>query len=349
MLSFNLNKSSLFNFVGEVEAKGVITIFGDSGAGKTSLLRAISGLDENFSGQLNFQNKQWLNDSQFVRTQQRQIGMVFQEPRLFPHLTVLGNLKLALIKANQPLYTIDQLATRLDFTSLLNKRTTQLSGGQKQRIAIARAILTAPQLLLMDEPLSSLDLHSKRLLLPFIKELSEQIPIVYITHSMQEVFYLSKQMILVDDGKVEAIGHPQALFVDASLSLAKHQHAGMLLTVEDVVINRDDGLLEGRIDKQLILINYQDQIEQDSLAIKVESKNVIISTDIISCSSLQNCLRVTISNIQSLTNSTVMLDLKLNKQTFLAEITNKSLKQLNLSKGQTVFAYIKAVSLLEES
>jgi molybdate transport system ATP-binding protein len=156
-----------------------------------------------------------------LKTEKRKIGMVFQEPRLFPHLDVKGNLNIALNKNIKPLYSIAELAEALDFKDLLAKKITQLSGGQKQRIAIARAILTRPDLLIMDEPLSSLDQHSRNVLILFIKKLSTSLHIIYITHSMQELFYLSVQMILITHGKIEAIGSPQSLFLDTTLSLAK--------------------------------------------------------------------------------------------------------------------------------
>ncbi|MCP5076998.1 MAG: ATP-binding cassette domain-containing protein, partial [Psychromonas sp.] len=220
LLKFNLQKEGGFDFSGQVTTKGICGIFGDSGAGKTSLVRALIGLDDKFSGSVLFNDTIWQDASLFVKTEKRRIGMVFQEPRLFPHLDTLGNLTLA--KHKQSLYSIDELAKLLDFENLLSKKTVALSGGQKQRIAIARAILTAPQLLIMDEPLSSLDKHSRELLLPFIKLLAKKVPILYITHSMQELFYLASNMLLINNCKIEAIGEPQKLFIDPTLSLAKH-------------------------------------------------------------------------------------------------------------------------------
>jgi len=188
-LQFSLKKENLFDFSGVIPLQGITGVFGDSGAGKTSLVRALIGLDDNMVGTVTFKNSIWQDDIHFVKTEHRRIGMVFQEPRIFPHLDTLGNLLLA--EHKESLYSLSELAQLLDFESLLAKRAISLSGGQKQRIAIARAILTAPKLLVMDEPLSSLDKHSKSLLLPFIKQLSNKIPIIYITHSMQELFYLS--------------------------------------------------------------------------------------------------------------------------------------------------------------
>ena len=348
MLKFDLSKTGdevSFNFKGQISLSGVCGIFGDSGSGKTTFSRVIAGLDDDFNGSLQFSEQHWQTPSTFIKTENRKIGMVFQEPRLFPHLDALGNLKIALNKINKPLFSINELAEKLDFKDLLSKKTTQLSGGQKQRIAIARAILSAPELLIMDEPLSSLDQHSRDLLLPFIKELSKHLPIIYITHSMHELFYLSQQMILINSGEVEAIGTPEALFLNASLSLAKHDHYGLLLTVTDLRWNDEHAVMNGKIDGQNIILTMP-QEAANSTRIKIESKDVIIATAPLNTCSLQNKLNVKIKTIQPISKSSVLLTLSTGKQKLLAKITNKSLTELKLEEGQSIYAYIKAVSIL---
>lgn len=348
MLKFDLSKTCdemEFDFKGQISLSGVCAVFGDSGSGKTTFARVISGLDERFIGDLNFQDKIWQSNSNFIKTEKRNVGVVFQEPRLFPHLDALGNLTIALNKQKTPLYSLDELATELDFKSLLNKKTMQLSGGQKQRIAIARAILTVPDLLIMDEPLSSLDQHSRNLLMPFIKKISANLPIIYITHSMQELFYLSNQMILINQGKVEAIGIPETLFLDSSLSLAKHDHYGLLLLVTSLCWDEEYAVMKGEIDGQDIILTMPPETNS-SISIKVESKDVIIANTPLNSSSLQNKLNVNILKIESLSKSSVLLTLSTGKQKLLAKITKKSLIELNLEEGQAIYAYIKAVSIL---
>jgi len=346
LLKFNLKKEGLFDFSGQVSTKGICGIFGDSGAGKTSLVRALIGLDNDFSGSVIFNSEVWQKENLFVKTEQRCIGMVFQEPRLFPHLDTLGNLKLA--ENKHSLYSIAELASELDFEDLLDKKTIALSGGQKQRIAIARAILTAPQLLIMDEPLSSLDKHSRALLLPFIKQLGQKVPILYITHSMQELFYLASNMLLINNGTVEAVGDPQKLFIDSSLSLAKHAHSGLLLSVNELSWDDTHTMMQGVVDGQQIYLAMDKLLGEQTIQIKIESKDVIIATAEFPHSSLQNCLTCTIEHIEAISDCHILLTLNLGKQQLLAKITLKSLQQLQLEIGQTVFSYIKAVSIIGE-
>lgn len=350
MFKFNLlkqqNSEPLFHFQGELAINGVCAVFGKSGAGKTAFTRAVSGLDSSFSGSLQFRDITWLSDSTSMKTEKRNIGMVFQEPRLFPHLDALGNLQLAQKKAKSRLFSINNLAERLDFKHLLRKKIHQLSGGQKQRIAIARAILTAPDLLIMDEPLSSLDQHSQHRLLPFIKEVSQRVPILYITHSMREVFYLCQQMILITDSELEAIGTPQSLFLNASLSLAKYAHSGQLITVDSLYWDEKTNLNYGKIDGQKIVLASAKKINESRLQIKVESKDVVIAIKRLQGCTLQNCLCVTIEEVKTLTENCILLTLTTGLQRFQAKITDNSFSELCLHKGLTVFAYIKAIDIL---
>lgn len=345
-LVFNLHKKPMFDFSVDLEIRGICAIFGDSGAGKTSLVRALIGLDDDFRGQVCFAEQCWQNDAFFMKTAQRRIGMVFQEPRLFPHLDARGNLTLGARKTS--LYTLEELSRLLDFEHLLDKKSTTLSGGQKQRIAIARAILSAPQLLVMDEPLSALDKHSRALLLPFIKQLSMQIPILYITHSMQELFYLATDMLLINDGRIEAVGDPQRLFLDPTLSLVKHAHSGLLLSIEALDWDADTGMLSGQLDGQEIALVMPQRPQQSSLQVKIESKDVILATQSLTHSSLQNCFTATIEQIENISQGYVLVTLNLGTQKLLSKITSKSLHHLKLERGQGIFCYIKAVSITSD-
>ncbi|MCP5077128.1 MAG: molybdenum ABC transporter ATP-binding protein, partial [Psychromonas sp.] len=176
-----------------------------------------------------------------------------------------------------------------------------------------------------------------------------KVPILYITHSMQELFYLASNMLLIDNGKVEAIGEPQELFIDPTLSLAKHAHSGLLLSVNNLSWDESNSMLQGEVDGQSIYLAMSEAVQEQTLQIKVESKDVIIATQKFPHSSLQNCLSCTIEQIEAISASHILLTLNLGKQKLLAKISAKSLQQLKLQVGQTVFSYIKAVSIIGDN
>lgn len=354
MLKFDIKKTfennQSFHFKGELKLpSGVCTIFGDSGTGKTTLLRCLMGLDA-CEGDVYFSHQEWQVTNKFVKTEKREIGAVFQEPRLFPHLNVEQNLKLAVAKVGKSPFTIASLAQQLGFEELLKYRVGQLSGGQKQRIAIARALLSKPQLLIMDEPLSSLDESSKRLLLPFIKRVSLQIPVIYVTHSIKELFYLSDQMILVNDGRVEAIGDPHNLFLNNTLSLAKFAHEGLILNVLVKDFNKEDGLIEAAIKgkkvPQTLFIASDSPSTNQKMKVRINSRDVIIAHEPIVGSSLLNCLSAEVIAFSQDEQQAMILTLKVDFQFIYARITLRSFNNLKIEVGSEVYAHIKTMSIL---
>ena len=191
---------------------GVTALFGSSGAGKTSIINMVAGLVRPDKGHITV-NKHRLFDSDasiYVPPEKRRIGYVFQDGRLFPHLSVHSNLTfgMRLIPASKRYVTFDQVVELLGIGNLLKRRPAKLSGGEKQRVAIGRALLTSPSLLLMDEPLASLDGARKAEVLPFISRLSKElaVPILYVSHSLHEIFELSDTIVVLDGGRVVDAG-----------------------------------------------------------------------------------------------------------------------------------------------
>ncbi len=197
----------------QVPADGVTAIWGASGSGKTSLLRAIAGLDR-AKGRVAIGSDVWQDGKQFVPVHKRRVGYVFQEPSLLSHLNVAGNLDYA---AKRAIGTTDRSAIidALGIGNLLARSVTKLSGGERQRVALARALMAAPRLLLMDEPLSSLDAAAKDEILPLIKTLSRDhtLPILYVSHDPAEVAALADHVLRLDAGRVH-----EATVADASLT-----------------------------------------------------------------------------------------------------------------------------------
>ncbi len=189
-------------------ASGITAVFGVSGAGKTSLINAISGLTRPQQGRIVL-NGRVLNDVDkgiCLAPEKRRIGYVFQDARLFPHYKVRGNLQYGMAKSMAAQF--DKLVALLGIAPLLDRLPGGLSGGEKQRVAIGRALLTAPELLLLDEPLASLDIPRKRELLPYLQRLAREIkiPMLYVSHSLDEIQHLADNVLVLEEGKVKAFG-----------------------------------------------------------------------------------------------------------------------------------------------
>lgn len=191
-----------FNAQLEIPSKGVISIFGPSGAGKTTLLNCISGKLSPKQGLITINDKTILDTSKKIALpiHQRGIGYVFQDPTLFPHYSVEKNLLYGAKEKNPPLF--HDIIKLLGIAPLLKKRIAYLSGGEKQRIAIGRALLSSPDILLMDEPLSALDQNRKEEILSYLEAIPKQfnIPILYVTHNIEEAKRLSQEFIAVNRG-----------------------------------------------------------------------------------------------------------------------------------------------------
>ncbi|MCS5590626.1 MAG: molybdenum ABC transporter ATP-binding protein, partial [Candidatus Thioglobus sp.] len=189
--------------------KGITVVFGPSGSGKTSLLRAIAGLERGDGGFLKIGNSIWQDGENFVPPHKRSVGYVFQDASLFDHLNVQGNLDYGINRSSSTEKDfIESIINLLDIKPLLDRATVQLSGGEKQRVAIARALAVKPHILLMDEPLSALDLKRKQEILPYLDSLHDEldIPLIYVTHSPDEASRLADHLVLLEEGCVVGSG-----------------------------------------------------------------------------------------------------------------------------------------------
>jgi len=192
----------------ELALEGITALFGPSGSGKTTLLRVIAGLERSARGSVTFDGNAWQSAQAWLPPDRRGVGYVFQDGRLFPHLTVKKNLEFAARRATRGAIDFDAAVAAFDLKALLGRRPGSLSGGEQQRVAIARALLTSPRLLLMDEPLSSLDVGRKREILPLIEQLPRQfgVPVLYVTHNVDEVARIASHVLLLAGGRVAAYG-----------------------------------------------------------------------------------------------------------------------------------------------
>lgn len=216
-LRYKLTRSDFeLNVQEQLPLKGVTAIYGHSGCGKSSLLRCIAGLESPTDAYLQVNGDTWESSEQGFRLppHKRPVGYVFQEASLFDHLPVIKNLTFGAKRCGKPeaQAALDQAVELLGIKNLLNRMPANLSGGERQRVAIARALAVCPELLLMDEPLASLDIRRKREILPFLERLHREleIPILYVTHSPAEVRRLADHLVIMDAGKVVASGSMDA-------------------------------------------------------------------------------------------------------------------------------------------
>ena len=341
----------------ELPLTGVTAIFGPSGCGKTTLLRCISGLERSPSGVVQFGNTTWQNETQgiFLPVSRRSIGYVFQEPRLFPHLSVESNLRFGFkrIPRERQKLAFDHIVDILNLKHLLDRRPHRLSGGEQQRVAIGRALLTNPELLLMDEPMSSLDVNHKREILPFIQRLNTElhIPIMYVSHSLQEVLQLATTLIVLKQGQVTALGPISQVFskVD-SRGLVEESHIGAII---DTVVEEHE--LTYRLTKlsfsgRHLYVPQQEKIVGERLRVQILSRDVSIVTSRPAFqSSVLNILEATVKEIGKIDPEHPFVDIELDIGCpLLATITRKSLATLNLHPGQPVYAQIKTVALSQD-
>jgi molybdate transport system ATP-binding protein len=218
----------------EVPATGVTALFGPSGSGKTTLLRCIAGL-QRLKGRLSFRGEPWQQDDVFRPAHLRPVGYVFQEPSLFTHLSVRGNLQFGLKRAGNARIGLDEVVAFLGLGPLLGRSTLKLSGGERQRVAIGRALLSQPELMLMDEPLAGLDAEAKAEILPYLERLHQvmAIPILYVSHDAAEVARLADRVLLMRAGRIEPApsvdAAAKAISEDALEGLGRERLAGLAL------------------------------------------------------------------------------------------------------------------------
>ena len=235
----------------QVPAAGVTALFGPSGSGKTTVLRCIAGL-QRLEGRLSVCGEVWQDDGHFLPPHQRPVGYVFQEPSLLSHLSVRGNLEFGLKRARQVRLGFAEVTAFLGLGPLLGRSTARLSGGERQRVALGRALLSQPELLLMDEPLSGLDAEAKSEILPYLERLHQAmaIPILYVSHDAAEVARLADRVLLMREGRIEpaptGAGPPSGgLGQDALAGLGSERLAGLALAalaagLEPIRLSRPD-------------------------------------------------------------------------------------------------------------
>ncbi len=331
---------------------GITVLFGESGSGKTTFLRCIAGLERAPQAYLEVNQQVWQDSTSglFLPTYRRALGYVFQDAQLFPHLTVADNLAFGLkrIKNNVGTTDLKTVVELLGIGSLLKRLPERLSGGERQRVAIARALVLNPDILLMDEPLASLDAKRKQEIMPFLKRLHQEltIPMLYVTHDQQEVAQLADTLIILSNGEVQAFGAIEEMQNRVDISLAQERDAA---TVWQATIAEHESnyhltrvdFLGGSISLPTIAANIG-----TPLRIQIYARDVSITLEPSMASSILNVLAATITDITDDNQGRSSISLQIGNQTLLAHITHKSAVLLKLQLGMKVYAQIKGISIL---
>ena len=334
-------------------ARGVSALFGPSGCGKTTVLRAMAGLDH-AAGRVAIGDQVWQDDAQhvFVPVHRRAIGYVIQEAALFPHLDVRRNIGYGLrrVAASDRRVALDGAIELLGIAHLLQRRTDTLSGGERQRVAIARALATSPRLLLLDEPLAALDVQRKAEVLPYLERLHAElaIPIVYVSHAIDEVARLAHHLVLMEGGRVLAAGPLVQMLARLDLPTARGDAAGVVL--DAVVAERDAHWHLARFDigggNSLWARDPGHELGR-AVRLRVLARDVSLSRSAHPDSSIGNQLPGRVDHIADDAHPALALvRVQLGAAPVVARLTRRSADALRLEPGQPVWVQVKTVALL---
>ena len=334
----------------EVPTPGLTAVFGPSGAGKSTVIAAVAGLLRPDACRIVLDNDV-LTDSAtglWVPPEARRAGLVFQDARLFPHLSVDKNLRYGLRRAPPGPIRFDDVVALLGIGALLGRRPHTLSGGERQRVAIGRALLAQPRLLLMDEPLASLDAGRKAEILPYLAEIKTalRLPVLYVTHAMEEVARLADFVVLMEQGRVVAAGDLPAMTARADLALARRDDAAAVLPA--CVESHDTERQLSRIEAggAALLVPLLDEPIGAKIRVRIPAREVILAREAPTAISIHNIIQGTVRAVsQDPTRHAALVEIALPNGAFLARVTPDAVVRLALSPGAPVLALIKSVAI----
>ncbi len=331
---------------------GITALFGPSGSGKTTLLDLIAGVQSADEGLISSKGEVFFNSIRGINLppEQRKIGYVFQENALFPHMTVRQNLLFGAGRGEAS-REWSRLLKLFDLKKLLERHPGTLSGGEKKRTAIARALLSRPDILLLDEPLASIDGKRRENFFPYLHRLRREfdLPILYVSHQIDEVIRIADHLVLFEDGRILTHGPLAEVFDQTQVQLALgHANRGTLL--EAVVSEVAGGLatLDFGAGK---LVSADDRLKAgQKIRLRILAKDVAIATQSPKNLSILNVLACTVErlegNFHHHTDLALALGNQANKVILHAEITRRSAVQLKLKKGMKVYALVKALAII---
>ena len=353
LLSFNIEKRYP-DFTLECEAEfppGVTAIFGPSGGGKTTLLNCIAGLDSPDRGEIRFRGRPYYSSSprKNVPAEKRRFGYVFQDSALFPHMSVKENVLYGYKLSPEGLRKVDldQLLTLLRLGPLMERRVTSLSGGERQRVALARALAASPDLLLLDEPLASLDGPFRGTIISHLKSVRRELdmPMIYVSHSISEVMALADSVLVLSKGRKVAQGRPSQVLVHPDVSaLADYATLENLIEAEVVEQASDEGLAKLKIGSATLLAPEVFRPKGERVMVSIRAGDIIMSVDRPPKTSARNIIESTVEEVHVL-GSRVLVYTDIGARV-IVEITQGSMRDLGLKPGTAAYLIIKTNSIM---
>ncbi len=316
----------------QVPMTGVTGVFGESGSGKTTLLRCIAGLEESGS-----------DDTTPVH--KRRIGYVFQEPQLFGNLNVRGNIEYGRRRSVDHSAVIRDVVSMLEIDNLLDRDVHGLSGGEAQRVSIARVLCQSPRLILMDEPLSALDVRRRDEVLPYLERLHAEsaVPIVYVSHNIDEICRLSDYLLILDQGKIVANGELQSTLLRTDLPQLQGSNAGAVIEASTVSYDAADHLTCYRFSAGDLWAPGRH--DASTARLRISANDVSLCREAPESSTILNVLPATITEMRTESAATSLVQLHLGDDYLVARITKRSARHLGLRVGESIFAQIKSVTV----
>jgi molybdate transport system ATP-binding protein len=332
-----------------IERPGVTALFGPSGAGKSTIANAIAGLFRPAEGRIVIGDR-LVFDSQAgvaLPPRARRIGYVFQDARLFPHMSVENNLRFGWRRAPEraDAHEFARIVDLLGLDGFLARRPAKLSGGEKSRVALGRALLSSPSLLILDEPLAALDAARKAEILPWLERLRDEaaLPMIYVTHALDEVARLADSIVLIRAGRVAAQGAAFDLLPDLEFAnLTGASPLGAVLAAR-VAAHRDDGLTELAFDGGTLLVPHLDTAIGTRLRVRLRSEDVMLARVVPGAISANNVLPTTVAAVRAADAAHADVQLLCGVTKIVARITRASFARLEIKPGMAMFAIVKSV------